>query len=217
MIFGPRFVTVRNSIKCKYLIVRLNTMVTHGLMRLSCFFCRLYRTGSYLTAAWKKSKMGANSFSLKSKIFRPYLGVKKISKVQILHAGSPAYNPASVFRQDSQKPVIFRNFTIFETDFLILHQNNGLKGVFPVFFFIAGFCRIGFFRRQLRMQDWELAYFSKMPPSLKPALYLVVQSVGNSQCINKRKQQATIHNPQQTTPQHHNHYELSWNLFLLSL
>ena len=50
---------------------------------------------------------------------------RKVSKVRILHAGPPAYNPASVFRQDSQKPVIFRNFTIFETDFLILHQNNG--------------------------------------------------------------------------------------------
>jgi hypothetical protein len=62
----------------------------------------------------------------------------------ILHAGPPAYNPASVFRQDSQNTVIFRNFTKFETDFLILHQNNGLKrGFFRYFFLLQDFAELG--------------------------------------------------------------------------
>ena len=58
MIFGPRFVTVRNSIKCKYLIVRLNTMVTHGLMRLSCFFLSSIPYGKLFNGGVKKVENG---------------------------------------------------------------------------------------------------------------------------------------------------------------
>ena len=73
-----------------------------------------------------------------------------------------------VSRQDSQKTVIFSNFTKCERIFWFFPSKKGLnKGVFRYFLLFAGFCRIWFLAaRECRIVDRPFAYIHLVCPDV---------------------------------------------------